>query len=751
MVTTATRPVAAMACLALSVAAALAEAPEPRLRLANIFNDHMVLQRAKPVRIWGWATPGAKVTVALTEDREEAATLAGEQALKRETPTKPGRDENAYRVSLSYREENAPKFATAKAEAAADAAGLWEATLEPLAAGFRPKFLLAVAGDERVALRDVLVGEVWVCAGQSNMASSANRTRWLDCEGLLAPGVRYAHTGRVSHHRPRADLRERSTWRPCVEANLSGVSTIPYLFGKFLHRRLRVPVGIINAASGGAQGNYWCSLEQLHAIDFWAVKEMMADHDKAVADWESAEGRTRILADYERQYAQKLAEWTQQAATAKAAGKRAPRRPERRPPNRPQSRFLAAYLFNARIAPIGRLPIRGALYLQGEQQVLTWCFSQYEHVFPAVIRSFRTVFGDAKLPFGIITLQGGGHTRGNLGEVDMTDRYAIVRDMHYRTHLKTPDTGFICAHDVGLGLHPSWKRPVAERAVHWALRDVYKQVESRHMSVKAIEYQQGRATVYIQRDQRRRARNKDGSWRDEYAKAPVGFRPWSGNDTEPLNGFMIAGADRRWYPTKVRCVPEKKALEVWSDLVAEPVALRYGWGDYPCANLGHWEDPLPPFRTDDWPLAEAYSHKPELQSQYRSAFYKEMSRQYSNLLDRTIRQGRIDAAICELKLHANAPDILRSKAGRIAAVLDEMDPAFYQGRRLQWVDERDWRVRREDEGRLRRAANVPREMTEATANKRVVDSIANLRKALAQFRKAVDQLKGGAPGSDLDK
>jgi len=737
----------------LAAAAGAEQAQDARetLRFANIFGDSMVLQRDKPVRIWGWARPGAEVTVVLTERRDEAVRLAGEAALRRAEPERPKQQENTYRVRLSYVEDNPPPFSTVKATARADEAGLWKTTLKPLAGSFRPKFLLAVSGRHRVALQDVLVGEVWVCAGQSNMFYSGNRTGWLDSEGLLAPGVRYAHTGRVSHYRPQRDLRERATWRRCVEGNMHGISTIPYLFGKFLHRRLQVPVGMINAASGGAQGNYWCSLEELHQIDFWAVKEMMAEHDRAVAEWEDEEGRKRVLAACERQYAEELAEWERASAKAKAERKRPPRKPEHKPPRGPRSRFLASYLYNARIAPIGRLAIRGFLYLQGEQQVLTWSFSQYEHTFPAVLRSFRRAFGDADLPFGIITLQGGGHSKGGLGEVDMIDRYAIVRDMHYRTHLKTPNTGYICAHDVGLGLHPNWKRPVAERAVHWALRDVYKLIQSRHMSVGKIDFKQGRAVVHIERDQRTRKRNKDGTWREEYRKVPVDFRPWSGNDTCPLSGFMIAGKDRRWYPAKVRCLTREKALEVWSDLVAEPVALRYGWGCYPAANLGPWEDPLPPFRTDDWPLGQAFGHKPELRSKWRSAFYRELDVRYSNLLDRTIRQGRIDAAICELKLHADAGGILRSKADRIAEILAEMDPAFYEGRRLRWVDERDWKYRRQDEARLGKAAEVPERMEKAIGDKHVAASIEHLRKALERFRAAVDALRAKAATSRESK
>ncbi|NQT87470.1 hypothetical protein HQ560_11940, partial [bacterium] len=324
-------------CLTLGMAA-LAGAAEPVLRLANIFNDHMVLQRGKRVRVWGWAAPGAKVAVALTEKQAEAAALAGAKALEREP--KPADEEKAYRASIAYTETNAPAFATAKAEAVADKAGLWQATFGPLAASFKPKCLVAVSGKESVAVQDVLVGEVWVCAGQSNMASSANRTGWLDSNGMLPTGVRYAHTGKYAHYRPQADLVERSVWKPCTQENVRGVSTIGYLFGTYLHRALGVPVGIINAASGGAQGNYWCSLEELHAIDFWAVKEIMAEHDAAVAAWEAEAARKKLLDDYEKDFAAKLAQWEKDAAKAKAEKKRAPKKPDPRPPGRPQSRFL---------------------------------------------------------------------------------------------------------------------------------------------------------------------------------------------------------------------------------------------------------------------------------------------------------------------------------------------------------------------------------------------------------------------------
>ena len=709
------------------------------VRLANIFNDHMVLQQGKPINVWGQADSGVEVTVILTESLTEARAKAGEEALKREAPEKDSPPQAKYKVRIEYQEQGAAKFTTIEKKARADKSGRWSVQIGALNAGFAPKFLLAIGPKQAAAVKDVVVGEVWVCAGQSNMFYSGNKTGWLDSKGLLAPGVRYAHTGRASSYKPKDDLPERAVWFECVEENLKGISTIPYLFGKFLHHRLQVPVGVINAASGGAQGNYWCSMAELHKIDLPEFKEIMARHDRAIAEWEDPKSRKKIMDAYEKDYAAQLAAWTKEVAKAKAAKKRPPKEPKKRTPGSPRSRYLASYLFNARIAPIGKLPVRGILYLQGEQQVLTWSWSQYEYTFPAVLRSFRTAFGDAGLPFGIITLQGGGHTKGNLGEISSIDRTSIVRDIHYRTHLATPNTGFICAHDVGLGLHPSWKRPVAERAVHWALRDVYKEIDSEHMSVKTVEFSKGRAAVHIQRDHAQRKRDrKTKTVTLEYKKSPARFARYTSSDTFPFDGFIIAGADRRWYPAKIKIdTKQQGVLEVSSDLVDKPVALRYGWGSYPHANIGYWHDPLPPFRTDDWPLRESFGHKDELKQKARSQWYRDLDDRFADMLDRTIRQGQIDAARSELKLYGQAAAILRSKADRMEAILGELEPAFFRSEKLMWADDRDWMILRVDEPRLKKAAAVPDRMAELVKKKEIVESVKNLRKAIARFRKAV--------------
>jgi hypothetical protein len=259
------------------------------------------------------------------------------------------------------------------------------------------------------------------------------------------------------------------------------------------------------------------------------------------------------------------------------------------------------------------------------------------------------------------------------------------------------------------------------------------------MSVKTVEFSNGRASVHIQREQAQRKRDRaTKAVTLEYKKRPVKFARYSSSDTFPFDGFIIAGADRRWYPAKIKInTKQQGVLEVSSDLVDKPVALRYGWGSYPHANIGYWHDPLPPFRTDDWPLGDSYGHDPELKQKARNRWYRQLAERFADMLDRTIRQGQIDAAISELKLHGQAAAILQSKANRIEAILGEMEPEFFRSEKLMWADDRDWMILRVDEPLLRKAASVPDQMSELVKKKGVVDSVKNLRKALAEFRKAV--------------
>jgi len=728
---------------ALLFVVALQASGRAETRLANIFGDHMVLQQAKPVLVWGWADAGTEVTVTLTESRDQAVAAVGAEALAREPVTPPTPKEGKPAkpiVRITYAHENAPPFAAVTKKTKAGSNGRWSVTLAPLQASFSAKFLCVSGGGSKTALIDVLVGEVWVTAGQSNMYSSGDKTGWLDKEGLLMPGVRYAHTGKANSYTPQGDLPAPVDWIPCEGERVRGISTIPYLFGKYLHRKLEVPVGVVNAASGGAFGHYWCSWDQLRQIEFENVSRMIREETAAIEAWEDPDSRKQILADYEKAYAEQLAAWEKEKQQAEDENKRPPRQPEHKPPAGPKRPYMLGCLFNGRISPIRPLAIRGVLYLQGEQQVLAWAVTRYRYIFPRVITSFRAAFGDDELPFGIISLQGPGHNKMSISEMGPANRTAVVREVQYQAHLNTSDTGFICSHDVGRGLHPNWKRPVAERAVHWALRSVYKTIPDKSWSVDSIEYENGRAYVRIvEKGVQRRRQGKD--WIDEPVTRPAKIATWSGNDGQYLGGFLVAGKDRRWYPAEVQPNREKQALEVWSDLVAEPIAVRYGWAGFPVANIGPWEHPLAPFRTDDWSTFESSNLDEKIKQKSRSDWYRTLDDRYVDMLDRTIRQGGFDAAHSEMLIHGAAAGILLSKADRLLAILDEMTGDFYRNDKLKMLDFTDWTIRRCNESHLRQAAEVPEQMDEALGNKQLQEKIDSLRKAIEEYRKAVEKIE----------
>ncbi len=208
---------------------ALAVSSQPLLaglRLPNIFGDGMVLQRDKPVSVWGWAEAGAEVKVA----------IAGQ-----EETTKAGADGN------------------------------WAATLPAMKANASATKLTVESGAERLEVADVLIGEVWICGGQSNMEWSMRACRDADIEISSAdyPSIRYARLPHIARPEPQQDfpLEDRKnpqgSWRRCDGTDVENCTAVGYYFARRLHRRLRVPVGIIDTSWGGTMAQHWVSTETL--------------------------------------------------------------------------------------------------------------------------------------------------------------------------------------------------------------------------------------------------------------------------------------------------------------------------------------------------------------------------------------------------------------------------------------------------------------------------------------------------------
>jgi sialate O-acetylesterase len=632
-------------------------AEQTPLRFANIFNSNMVLQQKKTSTIWGWAAPGSKLTVTI-EENDQPVTQPGEAP-----------------ASIAYREHNAPKFQAQNAKTVAAKDGSWRVEFPAMNPSFRSKRI--TVGDDKgnaARIENILVGEVWVCSGQSNMVwtGALNKDLWMN--GLHLSGIRYTKYD-FSWYRPLNDLPLKVDWNITSDESMPHFSAVAYVFARNLHLNLGVPIGIINNARGGTLGISWTSREELQAIKAPVVAKQLAEYEAQAKEWESEEYLQRLAkakadivnlwrprakkavaawwAEHDKFMAkhldkERLAEWRKIAADWHEAIKlkhnggpdnMAPwkvwglerkaqaffKGTEIKAPamhykntlwkERPDDKELRsgwsppAGMFNAGVHPLKGMAIAGALYYQGENNVFGGRFDQYQYVFPTIIPAYRKLFGNEQLPFGIIGMPGCGKYNDDL-ERSPFSAWARIRDSHSRTHAKIPNTGLIVTYDCGQdNIHPNFKQPVGERASRWALAKVYgKKIAHMSFRYRSFEIRENRILVRFEAEQERE-KQIDTIYEEiknsEHKRYPASWQVLPSTFEEGRNpdyrDFQIAGEDRRWFPAEVRPNVKERALEVWSDLVEIPVAVRYAWANFPIGNLGTRIAPVPAFRSDDWP------------------------------------------------------------------------------------------------------------------------------------------------------
>ncbi|MFT5468311.1 MAG: sialate O-acetylesterase [Verrucomicrobiales bacterium] len=522
---------------------AAAEADD--LRLPNIFGGGMVLQRDKPISIWGWATPGGTVAV---------------------------------------------EFAGQSKTAIAANDGSWLVALDPIEASVEPRSLEVSANAEALTISDILVGEVWVCGGQSNMEFTLGASRDADLELAAADfdQIRFIRLPRIASPEPQSDSPvenpESSTgnWRKATSDQAENCTAVGYYFAKRLHRQLKVPIGIIDNSWGGTMAQHWCSRESLTSIE-----EMQTDieaFDSKLREWIDGGGEagaeTRLAAD--------LAAWE----AAKAKGEKEAGRPNPNSYKNPGEGRSPAGLYNGSLLPISNSTIRGVLFYQGENNSFGTSWKPFHRTFPTVISDWRAAFGDPDLPFGIIQIAGWSNRRSM--EYDMNHHTNVVREIQFDTWRSTPDTGLIVTFDANSNgsIHPGRKLPVGERSARWALAKVYGTKRAR--SNDLLEW---RGPVYVA------AEFVEG-------KAIITFEEGTNRglrlDQDVDVGFVLAGEDRVFHHARARVVQPKGAqphVEVWNDDVPAPVAVRYAFSNLPMGGLMNGRElPAYPFRSDDWPM-----------------------------------------------------------------------------------------------------------------------------------------------------
>ena len=665
-------------CFVFSV---FAEDPDS-LRFAKILSNHMVLQQEKPIKLWGWGKPGSEVAVTITQDSATGARVEQESAVKEKTPQ--ANDE--YSITVRYVEKNPPMLKEQTLSARAGEDGRWSVVFPPAKASFQPTWLIARSGDELAVVRNALIGEVWICAGQSNMGWSNFNRKGREAGSADFPGLRYI-AWEDSWYKPLDEVKKNIAWQECSPETAQRFSAVPYLFGTFLHRYLKVPFGIINVARGGTLGQTWCLRDELESIDDKIIRTVLADYDAETAVWDDAKQLAALMKQWEQDCEKARGEHAEKEARAKAEGKKPPRlRMPKKPGDARSGWSPPAGLFNATVMPVRDLALRGILYYQGENNnFLRW--TRYERTFPKVPVSFRKAFRDETLPFGCISQPGWGEFGVDPEVATIAEGYAIIRDIQRLALKSDPLSDMIATYPSGNSyIHPGEKLPVAEYASLWALAKVYKEpVVHRGNEYTHMKILDNKLYLFFDTDPVVHER-----WKHIENNAYWQVLPCAREGKAELKGFIIAGKDRRWYPANARQTKlEKKwCIELTSDLVQEPVAARYGWANWPTGNLvGRERIPIPTFRTDDWPIPEGVNYSSEAK-EASTAKLKELKEiGVRQALDRKVRQLQIDIPRLEAELfRGDAKGSIENKLSRIQGILDEFENDSWLSRQLKGYD-----------------------------------------------------------------
>jgi sialate O-acetylesterase len=478
------------------------------VRLPAIFSDHMVLQRELAVPVWGWAEPGEVVTVSIAGQAQTAT---------------------------------------------ADAACKWSVTLAPIPSAEPTS--LTVTGKNTLVIHDVLVGEVWLGSGQSNMAMTVNRAKDYEQEQAAAnfPRIRVFTEKSTYAKEPAAECQ--GSWQVCAPETVASFSATAYFFGRELHQALDVPVGLVVSAVGGTPIESWIDSEAAQSSP--ALKPYLAVLERERSKASSPEAK----AIYEK----KLARWEAQKATPPAADAPPLRKPL--PPDVVAERQNnLGGLYNGKIAPLIPFAIRGVIWYQGEANSRPEKSSYYKDLLPYLVTGWRADWG-RELPFAWVQLAG-------LGRSD--EDWSIVREGMLQA-LSLPQTGMAVAVDIGeeRDVHPKNKQDVGKRLAAWALGTVYhKSVPATSGPLPAGHEIRGGEIVL-------RFTHTEGGLQAK------------GN---PLKGFVIAGDDEAWKPAQARI--EGNTVVVLSPEVPSPKHVRYAWAGFTDANLYNGAGlPASPFRT----------------------------------------------------------------------------------------------------------------------------------------------------------
>ena len=494
----------------------------PKNLLHSLFQNNMVLQREKPVDIWGWSKPGDKVTVEFA-----GKTLSG-------TTGKNGK---------------------------------WLVTFPAMEANSTPANMLVSSSSEKLTLKNVLVGDVWILGGQSNMqwpisrvdngnieVASANfpKIRLMTVPQIFGAELKENFPSAAEFSKTNGKETTQGSWQVCSPETIGGMSAIGYIMGRRIHMTTGVPIGLVNTSRGGTTVEAWTPLAKLSKINTPEVKARL----------EITKGKLH---------------------------------------------HIPGNCYASVVSPLAGFAVKGAIFHQGYNN----CFSgdqgakMYRAVFPEMIKGWREAFKDPEMPFCILSQC----TAGNQQSLDnflpmITDIGAKIREAQYQTFLQfykvgDKNIGFVSTYDLRrASYHPGLKIPAGERTAAWALGSQYGMEDKFTWLPPMIT----------------EMKTVDGALHLTFDRAIRGLSDGAG-----LNGFAIAGKDMKFQAAKVshkvigkkgrKVQYDNKTLVLSSPLIEEPAHYRYAWGRNPMGNIRLSlrfanEVPLATQRSDNWSNAD---------------------------------------------------------------------------------------------------------------------------------------------------
>lgn len=496
-------------CFGLSLPAAIVP--------ASIFTDNMVLQQDKRNPVWGTSSPGEKITV---------------------------------------------QFAGQNVATVADIHGNWRAALENLSDSAEGTLLVISGRDSSVTFTNVVVGEVWLCSGQSNMAGSMEWLKQPEVEIAAAtnfPMIRLYQV-KLQTNPEKPGTAVHGQWTTYNRDTAADFSAVASYFGRALNKKLNVPIGLIQSAVGGTEIESWIGRSALEQIPFMPERLQITDAQlhKEASGQESRE-----------EYAKRLDDWRKARAAAKKAGQRDPGKPilvNAQSPHNPST------LFNGMIAPLSPFALRGVIWYQGESNESRP--EEYNELLAALIRNWRGIWEQGDFPFIFVQLANFKPVQTQPNEGFLAS-WAYLREQQQKT-LAVTNTGMVVITDAGeLNIHPKDKKTVGERLALAARAKAYgEDIVYSGPLFRSLEIKGSQAVIHF---------THTGS--GLIAKG------------DKLTGFAVSGGNGQWCWADASIAGDTVILT--SPQVPSPTAVCYNWADNPIGNLYNKEGlPASLFSTD---------------------------------------------------------------------------------------------------------------------------------------------------------